>query len=110
VACDLNVIVKGKGLLKVTGSNVDWKIGNILETVLDTAYLIAAIVMILSVFGGNSIIASLFKCDISYLWRVARSLCICIALCLLSCKRLKYPFGKNIVAFRFVFILLFVML
>jgi len=27
----------------------------------------------------HSPIASLFKCDISYLWRVARSLCICTA-------------------------------
>jgi len=34
-ACDLNFIVKGEGLLKVTGSHVHWKSGNISETVLD---------------------------------------------------------------------------
>jgi len=32
--CDLNN-VKGKGLLKVTGSHVHWKSGDISETVLD---------------------------------------------------------------------------
>jgi len=32
---DLNIIVKSEGLLKVTGSQVQWKSGNILETVLD---------------------------------------------------------------------------
>jgi len=31
--------------------------------------------MTLSVLQDHSPIASLFKCDISYLWRVARSLC-----------------------------------
>jgi len=46
-----------------------------------TAYQIAAIVMTLSVLEGHSPIASLLKCDISYLWRVARSLCICRASC-----------------------------
>jgi len=35
-ACDLNFIVKHEGLLKVTGSHVHWKSGNISETVLDT--------------------------------------------------------------------------
>jgi len=35
VACDLNFIVKGEGLLKVTGSHIHWKSGNILETVID---------------------------------------------------------------------------
>jgi len=38
-ACDLNFIVNGKGLLKVTGivsSHIHWKSGNILKTVLDT--------------------------------------------------------------------------
>jgi len=35
VACVLNFIVKYKGLLKVTGSRVHWKIGNISDTVLD---------------------------------------------------------------------------
>jgi len=36
--CDLHVIfiVKGEGLLRVTGSHVHCKSGNILETVLDT--------------------------------------------------------------------------
>jgi len=42
-----------------------------------TAYLIAATAMTLNVLEGHSLIASFFKCDISYLWRVARSLCIC---------------------------------
>jgi len=41
------------------------------------AYLIAAIVMILSVLEGHSTIASLFKCNVSYLWCVTQSLCIC---------------------------------
>jgi len=35
----------------------------------------------LSVFEGHFPIASLFKCDILYLWRVKRSLCICRASC-----------------------------
>jgi len=34
VACDLNFIVKGEGLLKVTGCHVHWK-NNISETILD---------------------------------------------------------------------------
>jgi len=42
-------------------------------------YLLAATVMILSVLEGHSPIASLFKCDISYLCHVTRSLCICRA-------------------------------
>jgi len=33
--CDLNFIVKVEGLLKVTGSHVHWKSGNIAETVHD---------------------------------------------------------------------------
>jgi len=33
-ACDLNVIVRGEGLLKVNGSHVHWKSGNISDTVL----------------------------------------------------------------------------
>jgi len=33
--CDLNFIVKGEGLLQVTGSRACWKSGNISETVLD---------------------------------------------------------------------------
>jgi len=35
MACDLKFIVKGEGLLKVTGSHVHWKSGNISEMVLD---------------------------------------------------------------------------
>jgi len=35
VACDLNFIVKGKGIIKVTGSHVHCKSGNISETVID---------------------------------------------------------------------------
>jgi len=46
-----------------------------------TAYLIAAIVMTLGVVEGHFPIASLFKCDISYLWRVAQSFCISRASC-----------------------------
>jgi len=42
MTCDLNFIVKGEGLLKVTGSHVHWKIGNIFETVLDRDVLIIA--------------------------------------------------------------------
>jgi len=34
-ACDLNFIVKGGGLLKVTGSHIHWKSSNISEMVLD---------------------------------------------------------------------------
>ena len=53
-----------------------------------TAYLIAAIVMTLSVLEkvfpeGIFRIARIFKCEISYLWLVARSLCICRASCLI---------------------------
>ena len=35
IACNLNIIVKGEGLLNVTGSHVHWKSGNISESVLD---------------------------------------------------------------------------
>jgi len=35
VACDVHFIVKGKGLLKVTGSHILWKSGNISEMVLN---------------------------------------------------------------------------
>jgi len=34
-ACDLSCIVKGEGLLKVTGSHVYWKSGNISVMVLN---------------------------------------------------------------------------
>jgi len=33
--CDLNIIVKSEGLLKVTGSHVHWNSNNILEMMLD---------------------------------------------------------------------------
>jgi len=45
------------------------------------AYLIAAIVMTLSVLEGHFPIASLSECNISYLWCIAPSLCICRAFC-----------------------------
>jgi len=45
------------------------------------AYLTAAVVMTLSVLEGNFLIASLFKYNISYLWHVAWSLCVCRASC-----------------------------
>jgi len=45
------------------------------------AYIIAAIVMTLSVLEGHFPIASRFKCDISYLWCITWSLCICRACC-----------------------------
>jgi len=35
MACDLNFIVKGEGPIKVAGSYVHWKSGNVLEMVLD---------------------------------------------------------------------------
>jgi len=35
MACDVNFIIKGKGLFKVTGSHIPWKSGYILEMVLD---------------------------------------------------------------------------
>jgi len=37
--------------------------------------------MTLGVLEGHSPITSLLNCDISYLWRVARSHCICRASC-----------------------------
>jgi len=45
------------------------------------AYLIAAMVMTLSVLEGYTPIASLFKCNSSYLWCVAWFLCICRGSC-----------------------------
>jgi len=36
MACDLNFIVKGKLLLKATGSHIHWKSGNTLETALES--------------------------------------------------------------------------
>jgi len=35
MACDLNFIVKGEGLLYVTSSHIHWQSGNIFEMVLD---------------------------------------------------------------------------
>jgi len=37
--------------------------------------------MTLHVIEGHSPVASLFKCDILYLWRIMWSLCICRASC-----------------------------
>jgi len=47
--------------------------------------------MTLSVLEGHSLLqlANLFKCDISYLWHVAQSLCICRALCWMKCAFLE---------------------
>jgi len=45
------------------------------------AYLIAAVVMTLSVLEDHSSIASLLKYNFSYLWHIAWSLCICRASC-----------------------------
>jgi len=46
------------------------------------AYLTAASVMTLSVLEVHSAIASLFKCAVSYLWRVTWSLYLCRAFCI----------------------------
>jgi len=35
VACDLNIIFKGEGLLRITDIHIHWKSDNILETMLD---------------------------------------------------------------------------
>ena len=58
-------------------SHVHWKSGGVSETVLDrkysyTAYLIATIVITMSVLESPSPIANLFKYDISYLWHASR--------------------------------------
>ena len=45
---------------------------------------IATAVMTLSVVEGHSAIASFFKCDFSYLWQVARCLCIILQASLLT--------------------------
>jgi len=50
--------------------------------------------MTLIVVEGHSPIAIFFKCDISYLWPVARSLCICRASCILHDCRLRVDVGK----------------
>jgi len=99
----LNFTVKN-GLLKVTGSHVHWKSDNISETVVDRDVLTTGHQQEVKLVYGlsnssncndlgclwrsfhwgmtfNSPIASLIKCDISCLWRVARSLCIYRASC-----------------------------
>jgi len=45
----------------------------------------AVIVMTISILEGHSSIASLFKCDISYLWHIVWSLFICGASCFWCC-------------------------
>jgi len=95
VACNFTCIIETEGLLKVKASKavsyaakvvIPWKRCKI-QTIRPTlsyhdvrrctAYSIAAIPMTLSGFGSYSPIASLFKYDISYLWHVALSLCMC---------------------------------
>jgi len=60
------------------------------------AYLIAGKVVTLSVFKGPSPIESLFKWNISYLWHVVWSLCICRASCDYCCG--KFGLNLNILA------------
>jgi len=48
------------------------------------AYLIAAIVMTLSILEGHAPIANFFKCNISYVLWVMWSPCICRASCKFS--------------------------
>jgi len=60
------------------------------------AYLAAAAVKTFNVVCGHSSIACLFKCDISYLWCVARSLCMCRA----SCSRYHDCFDFKMAAIR----------
>jgi len=35
MACELNFVIKGEGLLKVIGSHIHWKSGNTSQIVLD---------------------------------------------------------------------------
>jgi len=77
MACDLNFIVKREGLLKVTGSHIQWKSGNILETLQDrnlttgsdnhSARLFSVIFHICGASCGSSASAELFvlKCCMS---------------------------------------------
>ena len=74
MACNLTVVVKNEGVLKVRGSHVHFKSGSVLKRVLDkdvetTVYKqsdmpyghsIAATVMTLGVCQGHSSIASFF--------------------------------------------------
>ena len=75
VMCTWKVIISRKWCYRdvvTTGPNRKWYSY--------MGYLIAAIVITLSVLvflKGHSPIASLFKCDILYLWRVAGFLCMC---------------------------------
>jgi len=58
--------------------------------------------MILSVLEGHSPMASLFKCDISYLWRVVRSLCICRAYCHCNHVRLFTRSGSTLTSGKMI--------
>jgi len=77
----------------------DWKSGNISETVLGRDVIL--------VFGlpdssncnnlkcpcrfeGHSPITSLFKCNISYLWHIVQSLCICRVSCMLCTRDVQF--------------------
>jgi len=56
--CDLNVIVKGEGLLKVASSHLHWKIGNISEMMLDR-YVVTAghyleVILVYGLFNSSS--------------------------------------------------------
>ena len=95
-ACDLNSNVKGEGLLKVAVTLEKWQyLGNgawqeccknrsLTEGGFYsyTSYLMTANFTTLSVLESHSPNSSFSKCDISYLWRVVRSLCICRASCI----------------------------
>jgi len=93
-ACDLNFIVKGDRLLKVAGSHVHCKSGGISETVIarDVVTFNSSNFNDLEGPWGHYPIASLFRSDISYLWRVARCLCICRA----SCFELLHTFSGTL--------------
>ena len=64
VACNFSCRVKPEGLLKVTGSHVHCKSGNISETVQDRD----VVLQIWGEFQGHSHTAILFKWDFSYSW------------------------------------------
>jgi len=79
VAYNFNCKFETEGLLKVKGSHIHGKSGNISETVQDrcvvitdhyrkwyVTYRIAVVPVTLSDFQGHSPIACLFKCDFSY--------------------------------------------
>ena len=88
-----------KDLLKVTGSHVHWKSGNILETVLYrniittghnrkwylySAYLIAAVVMTLSVLEGLKVISCCKLFQVRYFEFVAHRTIPCTAVLLVE--------------------------